>query len=682
MRQTLKVQKPDFWGLFCIYVSAIMVTHKTIKTIICAMLLVIAAGCVRIADSGLTPEGPDVAAAEAKIILRNPEAESGRLVVYVSAEMAESLENSSSGMAAETFAAVSAISAERVFPAVKQHEERTRRCGLHRWYEISFPDSVSLERAAMSLAVSPSIEKVQFCTPVTKASDGIIRPYTGPAAPQTRAGARFNDPALADQWHYINTGDKSVSPTAASGADINVRDAWNLTAGDPSVIVAVVDGGVCSEHPDLMANLWTNEGEKGNDEDGNGYKGDVHGYNFVKNGPLAWEDHGTHVAGTIAAVNNNGTGVCGIAGGTGQNDGARIMSCQIFDGNESATPAACARAIKYAADNGACILQCSYGYPAGSFTSDREYLDKRYYSVEYDAIRYFMETDNLPDVMDGGLVIFAAGNEGMSMATYPGACGDIVAVTAIASDNLPAYYTNYGPGCNIAAPGGEYYTGGEVNDRAAVLSTLPPGPNGLYGYMQGTSMACPHMSGVAALGLAYAKKLDRHFTHEEMVSMLLTSVDAIDYRLGGTKRTHVGGGQFLQIGDLNLKPYKGKMGTGTVNAWKLLMQIEGTPCHVIRTGEEARINLSSYFGSDAKNLTYLGTEISAQGREALGCGKDVKVTGGRLVFTPTKTGSAKIKITAIAGGDTLGGEEMGGMEISKEISVIARPFVSTTDGWF
>ena len=153
---------------------------------------------------------------------------------------------------------------------------------------------------------------------------------------------------------------------------MNCQEAWKLCSGDPSIIVAVLDEGVMYTHPDLMANMWVNEGEilnSGIDADGNGYRGDVYGYNFVRdNSDITFASsgdtgHGTHVAGTIAAVNGNGIGVCGIAGGDGTpNSGVKIMSCQIFDGATSATLWGEARAIKYAADNGAVILQCSWGY--------------------------------------------------------------------------------------------------------------------------------------------------------------------------------------------------------------------------------------------------------------------------------------------------------------------------------
>ena len=115
-----------------------------------------------------------------------------------------------------------------------------------------------------------------------------------------------------------------------AGADINVADAWKLTAGNPEVIVAIVDEGVKYTHPDLAANMWINPNPS--PEYG---KQDIHGWNFVTDGPISWgqkgdSGHGTHVAGTVAAVNNNGIGVCGVAGGTGKGDGVRLMSCHLL----------------------------------------------------------------------------------------------------------------------------------------------------------------------------------------------------------------------------------------------------------------------------------------------------------------------------------------------------------------
>lgn len=211
------------------------------------------------------------------------------------------------------------------------------------------------------------------------------------------SGNGFNDPGLPSQWHYSNNGDKMFAATTAAGTDINVPEAWKLTGGSPSIIVAIVDEGVKYTHPDLADNMWVNP-------DGSG----VPGYNFATNSTkLTWSvshydnkgkydgdsGHGTHVAGTVAAVNNNGKGVCGVAGGTGSNDGVKLMSCQIFSGGKGGTISTSVQAIRYAADNGASIIQCSWGYPTQApLNSDRYYENN--YSVEKETIDYFVSKKN------------------------------------------------------------------------------------------------------------------------------------------------------------------------------------------------------------------------------------------------------------------------------------------------
>ena len=487
----------------------------------------------------------------------------------------------------------------------------------------------------------------------------------------------FDDPKLNKQWHYINTGDQTLTSPIRAGADVDCKEAWKLCTGDPSIIVAVVDEGVMYSHEDLSANMWVNEaeldGQTGVDDDGNGYRDDIYGYNFVLNtGKITWTNpddvgHGTHVAGTIAAVNNNGRGVCGIAGGSGSNDGVKIMSLQIFDGEDGATADATANAIRYAADNGALILQCSWGYDAGVFTSDSAWA--RACSAEKDAIDYFIANagkDNPASPMTGGLAIFAAGNESARMPGYPASYGGVVCVTAFAPDFTPSTFTNYGQAADIAAPGGDSdYT---LDDAGTILSTQTDA-FGLYGYMEGTSMACPHVSGVAALGLSYAVKLGKHFTADEFRSLLLTSVNDINSYLEGEKDYYY---FYKYYGEayprtMHLPNYVGKMGGGYTDAYKLLLSIEGTAAIWIKQNEATEIDLSKYFGA-SENLTF-AVSVSQEDERALGLSSLVK--GNKLIVVCANTGSASLTLRT----------NIGGTIVSKQLVVVARPQIASNGGW-
>ncbi|MGM9749019.1 MAG: S8 family serine peptidase, partial [Candidatus Cryptobacteroides sp.] len=589
---------------------------------------------------------------------------------------------------------------EKIFKSFKGKEELEKKFGLDRWYEIQISEDSDFESVVANCSNISTVSLVEYNSIAQKASDGVTFPYypeIQTKAEGTTNGLPFNDPSISDQWHYYNQGNAAIATNAYKGADINVKDVWtNLTCGDPSIIVAVVDEGVKYDHPDLKANMWVNEkelnGQSGVDDDGNGYVDDIYGYNFVDDGQLSWNKkgdvgHGTHCAGTIAGVNNNNLGVAGIAGGSGNGDGCRIMSCQILSGENGGLAKQAAKAIKYAADMGASIISNSWGYKK-SFASDDAYI-RTVGSLEIDAIHYFeASAGNNKALSDGNIAIFAAGNESNNFAHYPGAFYDIISVSAFAPDFLPAYYTNYGPGCNITAPGGEYYLGSS-GDKSAVLSTLVSSISGSdYGYMQGTSMSCPHVSGVVALGLSYAQKLGKTFTVNQFKQLILASTNDIDTRIGATKEKTY----YMNIKPaLSMAPYYHQMGTGAIDAWRLMMHIEGTPCLTATIGTKQWIDLSEHLGSSSVSLTYLNVDVPDETVEALGLQK-IKgsasgsntpvpegdcyayVQFGRLYIHPTKIGSGNLTVTAVGGGDHLGGgsNPPGGMEINTKISIISR----------
>lgn len=584
-----------------------------------APLLITLAGCNGIGGNENNGPGSEDSW---PIVVFSPEAAiQGEIIVKMKAGAADETITRAGGVTSgntqidRVLMTVGSVSFERLFPSCGRFEARTRKEGLDRWFIAKYDETVPAKEVAEMLSGCDGVEVIEYSIPTAVSAYSKATAAENEELVATRAysSARntpfpFNESVRSQrmQWHYNNTGNVYANSTVV-GADADVYAAWQLCTGNPDVIVAVVDQGVKYDHEDLAANMWVNKGEipdNGIDDDGNGYIDDVYGFNFTDNkGKLTFSAenmHGTHVAGTIAAVNNNGVGVNGIAGGSGNGDGVRIMSCETLGASESGNSGgglgAQVRAIKYAADNGAVICQNSWGYTAGALSKND--WTRGNYSALADAIHYFIKYAGLDEngeqegPMAGGIVIFAAGNDASNELCYPASDEAVVSVSATSWLGTPSYFTNYGKWVSLSAPGGDL----SLNSTyGGVYSTSVAGDGGsAYEGINGTSMACPHVSGACALAVSwyYGAEKKKGLTNEMLKEALLSSVTPVD--------------PFCDA------PYFGNMGAGSLDTYQLLLAVKKVamiPDVTVSRGGEVTVNLSEYlYKTDV--LTY---SVAAQG---------------------------------------------------------------------
>ncbi len=420
----------------------------------------------------------------------------GSMIVQVSEDLAEQLASGAlrtkSSAVNAAFEDLAVTRVERLFPDAGEWEPRHRKAGLHRWFRISYaPVAQPATKAAQDFS---SLEGVECAEPERNINGSVY----------------FNDPYAPKQWALYNDG--SLGKNYVAGIDVNVEPVWSkYTTGSSNVIVAVIDGGVQLDHPDLAAATIPGGAD--------GSRTFIPGYTDYVVVPT---NHGTHVAGTIAAVNNNGRGVCGIAGGSDGKGGVRILSCAAMVNDDPDDPdkehwGSTYNAMVWAADHGAVIANNSWGYV---YENEEEAMDGGVGGMG-PAIDYFIQYagcdkdgNQRPDSpMKGGVVFFGAGND-QWQASWPAQYEKVIAVGAVNAKGTRSSYSNYGDWVDICAPGGETLT------DSGIMSTVT---NGEYKAFQGTSMACPHVSGVAALIVSYYG--GPGFTNEMLKKRLLSGAD-------------------------------------------------------------------------------------------------------------------------------------------------------------
>ena len=352
------------------------------------------------------------------------------------------------------------------------------RTGIHK---INLRDNVSVESALAAYRANPNVL------------------YAEPDY-RVRIAGIPDDPLFSDQWDFHNVGQAG----GIADSDIDGPEAWDISTGNESTVVAVIDTGVNWQHEDLADNMWVNPGEiagDGIDNDQNGYVDDVHGYDFVNHdsNPMDDHNHGTHVAGTIGAIGNNGLGVAGV------NWNVQIMALKFLDDAGSGTTSDAIEAVQYAVDNGAHISNNSWGGDPFS-------------QALYDVIEEGRDQGHIFVAAAGNGNFIGIGQDNDQIPFYPASydLDNIVTVAATDRNDQRAFFSNFGAtSVDLGAPG------------VTIRSTIA---NGGYGNSDGTSMAAPHVAGALSLVRDY----DNSLSYGQIIDRVLYSADPIDALQGIT----------------------------------------------------------------------------------------------------------------------------------------------------
>jgi subtilisin family serine protease/uncharacterized protein YjdB len=352
---------------------------------------------------------------------------------------------------------------------------------------------------------------------------GLVK-YAEPDYLASNEATTPNDPYFQYSWSLFNNGTFAYSTPVVSGADMDMKLAWDITQGSSSVVVSVIDAGAKLDHPEFAGRIWTNPGEiigNGIDDDANGFIDDYRGWNFVSNNNNPTDDnsHGTNVAGIIGATGNNGIGYAGV------DWNCKLMILKTQNSTGSGSYSAIVAAIAYSTDNGAHVINMSLGGSASSAAMQ----------------------DAIDDAYAAGInVVCAMGNDNTSALFFPAACNHVIAVGASTAADTRASFSNYGSHITVIAPGN-------------VIFGLWYLSNTDYGHaMSGTSMASPAVAGVVSLLLAQNPSR----TPDQIRTILQTTSDDL---VGNPAEDIAGFDNYFGYGRVNAYRALTACGTPTVN---------------------------------------------------------------------------------------------------------------------